>query len=446
MPGYIEKPRFVCALGGALATVNALPRTVAILHSSPGCGGGLANALNPTAGQLGAGYMGGFAVPCSGLQENEIVFGGAERLDEQIASTLEIVDADLFLVLTGCMAEMVGDDFDSVAAKHRADGKPVYAVSTAGFKGTSLLGYDLALEGLFRQFVKKGIKKEARAVNLFGVPPAQDPFWAGNLLELRRILEGLGLEVNSFFTPKDNLESICRSSRAALNVVASETYGVRAAEAFREVHGTPYVKTDFPIGALAARRFIGAVAGALGLDSGKPEAFIRAEEEYYYGFLSRALDAYGDFDLQRYAVVIGNANSAPSLGEFAYRELGWLPEMVAVTDVLSEPEERTLAAGFDGRLPELSGKLVFETDPSRIRERFAELWPPNRGQRYYRAFSPGFVLGSSIDKDFAEELGAIHLAVTFPVTGRFIMDRAVAGYRGGIALTEDVFSALVSFR
>lgn len=36
MASFIEKPRFTCPLGGALATVNALPKAVAILHSSQG--------------------------------------------------------------------------------------------------------------------------------------------------------------------------------------------------------------------------------------------------------------------------------------------------------------------------------------------------------------------------------------------------------------------------
>ena len=35
---------------------------------------------------------------------------------EQIASTLEIMDGDLYLVLTGCMVEMIGDDLESVTA------------------------------------------------------------------------------------------------------------------------------------------------------------------------------------------------------------------------------------------------------------------------------------------------------------------------------------------
>lgn len=446
MSAYIEKPRAVCALGGAIATVNALPRTVAILHSSQGCGGNLANAVNPGAGHMGTSYMGGVAIPCSGILENEIVFGGTERLDEQIAATVEVVDADLYLVLTGCQAEMIGDDFESIATRHRSEGKPVFAVSTAGFKGSSLLGYDLVLETLVQQYVVRGLPQKPGTVNLFGIPPAQDPFWAGNLLEIRRLLGRLGLRVNTFFTAEDSLEGIRTSSEAVLNIVVSETYGSSAAEAYRIEHGIPYVKTQFPIGAMATHRFLEEITSVLGLTGALVDELFASEEKYYYGFLSRALDAYGDFDLQRYAVVIGSANTAPALSEFAYRELGWLPELVVVTDILSEQEEQKITESFAARVPELAEKLEFENDPSRIKERFAEHWEPNRGQRYYRAFNPSFVIGSVLDKDFADEFGAGHLAVTFPVSSRFIMDRSIAGYKGGLTLTEDIFSALVSFR
>jgi nitrogenase molybdenum-iron protein beta chain len=36
-------------------------------------------------------------------------------------------------------------------------------------------------------------------VNLFATIPYQDPYWNGNLVELRRVLEGIGLKVNTLF-------------------------------------------------------------------------------------------------------------------------------------------------------------------------------------------------------------------------------------------------------
>jgi hypothetical protein len=38
--------------------------------------------------------------------------------------------------------------------------------------------------------------------------PSADPFWRGNLEAVRRLLEALGLTVNSFFAPEDTMENI----------------------------------------------------------------------------------------------------------------------------------------------------------------------------------------------------------------------------------------------
>jgi nitrogenase molybdenum-iron protein beta chain len=88
MSKFVERPRYLCALGGAIATLKALPRTIAVLHSATGCGGNIANAINNGAGYLGSGYCSGQALPSSNVTEKDIVFGGEDRLTEQIENTL----------------------------------------------------------------------------------------------------------------------------------------------------------------------------------------------------------------------------------------------------------------------------------------------------------------------------------------------------------------------
>ena len=96
----IERPRFSCAMGGALSAINALPGVVPIIHAAAGCGGNLFSCQQMS-GYLGAGYGGGLSMSSSNVTENEIVFGGESRLQEQIAHTLEVIEATLFVVVTG---------------------------------------------------------------------------------------------------------------------------------------------------------------------------------------------------------------------------------------------------------------------------------------------------------------------------------------------------------
>lgn len=449
MASFIEKPRFTCPLGGALATVNALPKAVAILHSSQGCGGNSNGAILGAAGHLGSGYCGGASVPASSISEKQIVFGGVARLEEQLSTTAEIIDADLFVIITGCTAEIIGDDVLSVVRGYNEEGgdrPPVIFASGAGFKGNSYFGYDSVLQSLFRDYVVKSDKKTKGKVNIWGVPPALDVFWEGNLLELRRVLEGIGLKVNTFFTKQDTLSDLKNAAEAELNIVVSPVNGVAAAEVFKEVHGVDYLVTDLPIGAKATESFLQTISKRLKLKQPLVDKFLSSEKEHYYHFFNRISDSYSDIDLQRYAVVIADTTYAVALTKFASKELGWLPKLVAITDTVEDDQKDQLKALFNDDLENPDETVAFETDTIQMQERLYERWPKPTGGKYDRPFSPAFVIGSRLDSEFAENIKAGHLSVSYPISNRFVLNRGYAGYRGALHLTEDIFSVLVAKR
>jgi nitrogenase molybdenum-iron protein beta chain len=449
MGSFIEKPRFACPLGGALAAVGALPRAVAILHSSQGCGGNSNGAIMGAAGHLGSGYCGGASIPASGISEQQIVFGGENRLEEQLRSTAEVIDADLFVVITGCTAEIIGDDVAAVVRAYNEEDierPPLIHATGAGFRGNSYFGYDSVLQSLFRNYLTPTATKVKGRVNIWGVTPAQDVFWEGNLLELRRILEGIGLTVNSFFTHKDSLPVIKEAAQAELNIVVSPVNGVAAARVFKELHGVDHFITDLPIGAKASAEFLLAVAQRLELDPVPVEEFLAAEKERYYHFFDRISDSYSDLDLQRYTVIVADTTYAIALARFASTELGWLPTLVAITDPTEEEAKPALVARFAGSLDDPQASVVFETDASQISGHLYERWPKPDGGKYSRPFGPAFVIGSRLDKEFADDIKAGHLSVTFPISNRFVLNRGYAGYHGALHLTEDIFSVLVANR
>lgn len=447
MSSYIERPRFSCALCGALMAAAALPDTIPIVHSVAGCVGNVAWTQQGGAALQVGGPCGCLGIPGTNLREREVVFGGLDRLREQIANTVVVMEGRLFIVLTGCVSEVIGDDVDSVVRSYKWAGMDIITARTGGFRGNSYRGYEELLKTLFRDYVRTAKRKSSRLVNLWGVVPGMDVFWRGNLEAMRRLLESMRLEVNTFFTGEDSLETLACAAKAALNVVVSPLYGVEAAEIFTEIHGTTYLVAPFPIGPTATGRFLHMVAEALHIGNEDVDRVIDRESERYYRYLSPLTDPWIDLDLQRYALIIGDANYAFALADFVADDLGWLPEQVVVTDPVPEDQREDILGRRAGLRPEPEHRLVFETDTSAIRHRLDPRWfPVEDGNDYRESFSPAFVIGSSMDRELAESLRAGHLSVGFPVANRAVLDRSYVGYSGGLRLVEDLVGAIVAAR
>jgi nitrogenase molybdenum-iron protein beta chain len=440
---FIERPRTFCALGGALVTATALPNVVPIMHAVMGCGGSIYWNQYGSTGYLGAGYCGGLAAPSSNIQEKDVVFGGIERLEEQVRSTIELMEGGLYIILTGCTPDIIGDDIHSLVKKFQAEGCGVIGAETGGFRGDGYAGYDMILSALAGSFVTPKSRKKAKKVNLLGIVPGQDAFWRGNLIKLRSLLERLGLEVNSFFTEHDSLDEIKESGNASLSIVVSEFFGVKAAAEFESAHGIPYCESTFPIGPSATEIFLRKIASELKISGKRVDSLVEEETKNYFRYVERVADAYNDLDWQRRAVVVGDANYAPAITKFIADDLGWLPEMMVVTSPVNEDDEPKITRAVENLESSCPIHIVYETDPTEIKSHFWKYAPRRTDALHQDVFSPGFVIGSHLEREFAADIGADHLTVSSPVGNRVVLNRGYAGFDGSLSLIEDLLSVIV---
>lgn len=445
MSTHIERPRYQCALGGALVTINSIERAVAIVHSAPGCAASADGAATVGGGYWGTTVTDGRATPSTNIVEREVIFGGEERLREQIAATLEVVDADLYAVITGCMTDIIGDDVRAVVGEFQRQGKPVIFAETGGFKGDSTVGADFIWEAIISQYLTKGLPTDEKRVNLFGFVPAQDVFWRGNLLELKRLLGLLGITANTFLTPHDRLEDLKEASRAALNIVFSDVHGIKPAKLFEELHGVPYLAEPLPIGPTATEEFLRRVAARFKVESELLESVIAREKAHYYSFINPLTDLINDQDFQRFGVVVGNANYSYAITRFIAEDLGWIPYLAAVTDLLNDEQQLEVTRRLDTLPAEYRPTLIFETDTDRITARLnREL--EKEDDPYGNPIHPAFVIGSNLDRALAAQLKAGFWGVSYPITNRIVTDQYYVGFRGGLRLATDLISVLVANR
>jgi nitrogenase molybdenum-iron protein beta chain len=419
-------------------------RTIPIVHAGTGCAYNYYIGGNAGAGYLGGGYCGAASTPSSNAAEREIIFGGEGRLEEQIRATMEIMDGDLYVVISGCQVEMIGDDIRGVAAGIGAEN--VLAVQTPSFKGNSQHGYDLLFEKLVRDFIPRRETKKEKTVNVFGLIPGNDVFYKGNLKEIKRALGLIGIEANTFIGEGETLENFRNAGSAALNIVLSDVYAPLSAKAFEEAHGIPFIREQMPIGFFQTEKFLRNVGGALAIDETVITEAVKPEEDSYFDYFERIADTYNDIDLQRYGIIAADSNYAPALAAFISDELGWIPHLVMITDPAAAGDREALEKRFKNYASGLEPRVYFNTGAQALRTYYAESWERNRNHQYYEALSPAVIFGSVYERDFAEELGIPLLAVSFPVTSRVVFNKAYAGFNGGLALAEDSFSLLTAAR
>lgn len=441
---YVEKPRTTCALGGALAAISSLSGVVPIAHTASGCPGNLASATAFSSGNIGSSYCSGSSVPVSNIVESHVVFGGEKRLKEEIESAFELIEAELFVVATGCMTEIIGDDIQRVLVEFQEENKPIIYINTPSFEGDAYDGYEILLDGIFNKYLPVKEEKDNKLVNIFGVVPLFDPFFRGELEEIKRILESIGLKVNTFFTPDQSFENILSASEAGLNIILSRTHGIKFAEKFKEKHGTPYFVTELPVGAEATDEFLRLIAKELSLNEEKVEQAIEHENLIYYRYLERLADTIADGEFKFYSAVVSNANCAIPYAAFLQKELGWIIRETIITDILDNKRKEELELSFKNK--EILGELIFETDASIIAKKITKNHPENPGEFFFDSYTPLYILGSAFEKEFADKRAANKLSVSYPVYDRVIIDRGYAGYRGGLHLFEDIIGSLVAGR
>lgn len=427
-PEVMEAPRYSCALAGAYSTAVGIYGVVPILHSGLGCGIGQLFGQFYAGGQNAGGPQGGTSTPCSGLVEEHVIFGGEDKLRRLIKSSIELMQGDLYAVLSGCVPSLTGDDIESVVKEFREQA-PIIYVKTAGFLGNSYEGYELFFEAVIDQLLNK-LPIKRGSVNIFGVVPYQHIWWKGNLRAIKEDLQKLGLDVNIMFTEFSGLENLIKIPAAELNIVLSPWNGQRVAKKLEEKFGTPFITLPgVPVGPKQTTRLIREVSRALNLPAEPLEELIAREERHSYRFE----EYFGDVMIlafpQPYFSVVADAGTAVGIAQFLTNEVGYLPDKVIIDDGTPEENRKGIMHELKENLEcVVKPEVIFEEDSHRIRENL------KRGNSLV-------LLSSSLEGPIASEFGCvIHVTVSFPSYNRLILDHNYAGYRGGLRLMEDIVS------
>ncbi len=405
------------------------------MHSGPGC----SSKISCLIGQ-GEGYAGGNTVPCTNASESEIVYGGEEKLQSVIEGAFKVIDADLYVVLSGCTSDIVGDDTGKVTGEFQKLDMPIVYAETGGFKSNNYVSHEVVVNAIIDQYVdkfKSDKKVDKGLVNVFASIPYQDPYWNGNLEEIKRILEEIGLKVNILFgNSSGGVEEWKTIPNAEFNIVVSAWAGLGIAAHLEDKYGTKFIHFPYlPVGGIETSKFLRLVGDFGGLDKFAVEAVITKEEGKYYTYLDTTMDFLLEFKygLPRSFYAILDASYAVGFSKFLFNELGIIPKRHFIIDDTPERFQNDVREQLENTSETRRSKVDFEVDGGIIQE---EIALDERNQRV-------LILGSAWDREFAKKIGADLLILGVPVTYRLVLSCGYAGYRGGIKVIEDIYDRVL---
>lgn len=306
-------PAKACQPLGAVFVSVGFEGTIPFVHGSQGC-------VAYYRSHLSRHFKEPSSCVSSSMTEDAAVFGGLNNMIDGLANTYALYKPKMIAVSTTCMAEVIGDDLNAFIKNAKEKGSvpadfDVPYAHTPAFVGSHITGYDNALKGILEHFWEGRERNPSETLNLI---MGFDGYTVGNIRELKRILEILGIRgivlgdnSDVFDTPTDGTfrmysgGTTLEDAKDALNsraTISLQEYCTPKTLEYAESRGQEAFSFNMPIGVRATDAWIKKLADITGrpvpdslkLERGRLVDAIADSTSHIHG---KKFALYGDPDL-----------------------------------------------------------------------------------------------------------------------------------------------------
>jgi len=278
-------PLYGCAFSGAVTATFQVSDAATVLHGPRSCTHITADAL--TCSFLrGGGINAGEVKQVPGLlptdmEEEDVIFGGLEKLERKIEEALSAGWQTVFVVST-CPGGIIGDDVKRATSRvktrfprARVIPVPVEGVLTGDFSAGLLEGYKRVAD-----LIDPSVTPEKCLVNIIG-----ERSFSLREEEHFRTIEGLlkklGYGVNCRFLKGADTLSLRSFKKAEINMLACDDPDTRALQAYlSDRFGLEFFELPFPVGFRESSLWVKALTAHL-IPGEDPSPLLEEQKEHY---------------------------------------------------------------------------------------------------------------------------------------------------------------------
>ena len=191
--------------------------------------------------------------------DKDVIFGTESKLEQLVKDTISRYKPRMISIISSCAPEIIGMDYDIALSEIKNnENTKILPINSAGFKGDFYDGFKNTLYELIKS-LPNNLEKERDTVNIIGYFYSRcEDDEISNINELKRIVEGLGLKVNTIFMSGCEYEKLEKYSKSEYNILFP--YGMECKDYLENINKQKSIVCNMPIGIKGTIEFINKVA------------------------------------------------------------------------------------------------------------------------------------------------------------------------------------------